>query len=90
MEHTEALARQAMDLAETNGEKFHIMVSQCFMAYVRHQRGAAQEAWELLSQAEDLQKEFQPQWSYLYSLRGFHFCDLILDREGYSGGTHQG
>ena len=30
-------------------------------------------------EAEAIQKERQPQYPLLYSLRGYHYCDLLLD-----------
>jgi tetratricopeptide (TPR) repeat protein len=83
LERAEALARQTLDLAESSGEKYKILVSQCFLAYALHQMGAQQEAGELFRQAEALQKESQPREPYLYSFRGFQFCDLLLDQGLY-------
>jgi tetratricopeptide (TPR) repeat protein len=39
---------------------------------------ALSEARQLFEQAEALQRQNQPQYELLYSLRGFQYCDLIL------------
>jgi tetratricopeptide (TPR) repeat protein len=79
----EAIAHQGLSLAKRSGEKVEIMDSQCALAFVRHQRGAEQEAGALFRQAEAMQKELQPQNPYLYSFRGYQFCDLLLDQGEY-------
>jgi tetratricopeptide (TPR) repeat protein len=84
LERGDALARQAMDLDQRCGDKGQILYSKCSLAYVRHQQGAVQEAEELFRQAELLGTEIAPEKLYLYSRRGFRFCDLLLDQ-----GCHQ-
>ncbi|MCP4426855.1 MAG: hypothetical protein GY803_20395, partial [Chloroflexi bacterium] len=37
-----------------------------------------EEAEALFREAEEMQKEEQPDYPYLYSLQGFHYCDLLL------------
>ena len=43
-----------------------------------HQSGRRDEAGELFAEAERMQKERQPEFDLLYSLRGFHYCDWLL------------
>ena len=38
----------------------------------------------LFLEAELLQQKWQPKFKYLYSLRGFLFCDLLLKQEKYT------
>jgi len=81
LEQAEALARQALGLAERSAEeKVEKINSQTCIANVRHQRGAGPEAKGIFRHAEALQKELPPNEPYLYSVRGFWFCDLLLDQ----------
>ena len=46
------------------------------------QRGVY-EALRLFAEAEAMQKEEQPEYPFLYSLRGFQYCDLLLTHGKY-------
>jgi tetratricopeptide (TPR) repeat protein len=50
---------------------------------VMHAFGAMQQAETLFVSAEQMQKSIQPEYSYLYSLQGFHFCDFLLEKGEY-------
>ena len=43
-----------------------------------HQSGQRAEAGSLFAEAERMQKERQPEFDLLYSLRGFQYCDWLL------------
>ncbi len=81
LDRAEALALQALEMGSS--DKTDIIDTKSCLAYVRHLRGANQEAGELFRQAEALQKKLQSAEPYLYSLRGFWFCDLLLDQRQY-------
>jgi len=48
-----------------------------------HQSGRLEEAEVLFREAEAMQRERQPEYSFLYSLLGYRFCDLLLGRAAY-------
>ena len=73
-------ANQALDLAQRSEDLFQRMVRTANVAAVLHQLGRPAEAEALFRQAEELQKQRQPESPLLYSLRGFRYCDLLLDR----------
>jgi tetratricopeptide (TPR) repeat protein len=48
------------------------------LADALHQHGERARAQALFEEAEAIQAEFQPQSPRLYSVRGYHYCDLLL------------
>ena len=83
LEQSEDLANRSITLADLSGGEEEIIGSRCYLAYSLHHRGASDKAEELFRQAEAIQKEWEPKEPYLYSYRGFRFCDLLLDLGGY-------
>ncbi len=83
LEQSEGLAHRSIALADLGGGEEEIIGSRCYLAYSLHQRGASQKAEELYRQAEAIQKDWEPEEPYLYSYRGFRFCELLLDQGGY-------
>ena len=55
------------------------MGSRTILADALHQAGERARAEELFQEAERLQAERQPEYPRLYSLRGYRYCDLLLD-----------
>jgi tetratricopeptide (TPR) repeat protein len=53
------------------------------LADALHQSGKLKDAEELFLEAESIQKDHQPGFLYLYSLRGFQFCELLLTKDQY-------
>ena len=76
-------AQQGVGLADRSGDAGHRMLTRTGTADVLHQVGHSQEAETLFRQAEAMQKEAQPQFPFLYSLRGFQYCDLLLGQGEY-------
>jgi tetratricopeptide (TPR) repeat protein len=76
-------ARQGVDYADRSGDGFQKYARRTDLADGLHQAGQAGEAEELFREAEAMQKEEQPEYPFLYSLRGFKFCDLLLSRGRY-------
>lgn len=56
------------------------MISRTTHADALHQAGDFAAALALFQEAEQLQQEDQPEYSRLYSQRGFLFCDLLLEQ----------
>lgn len=73
-----AAARQAVDLADKSEDLFQRMARRTTLADALHQAGSVDDVGALFEVAEALQKEWQPQYSLLFSLRGFQYCDLLL------------
>lgn len=72
-------ARQGVKLADRSEGQFQRIVNRTMLANALRQAGEEKEALALFEQAELLQKEFQPDMPFLYSLRGFQYRDLLLD-----------
>jgi ATP/maltotriose-dependent transcriptional regulator MalT len=73
-------AQQSVELADKSGDAVQRMLLRTTLADVLHQRGRPAEAAALFEEAERLQKERQPAYPRLYSLRGFQYCDLLLEQ----------
>ncbi len=75
------VARQSVTHADRSGDDFWKEASRATLADALHQSGQLQEAEKWFREAEEMQKQRQPGYKYLYSLRGFQFCDLLLGKE---------
>jgi tetratricopeptide (TPR) repeat protein len=72
--------RQSVDFADKSGDDFQREVMRTSLADALHQAGKPWEAEKLFRETEAMQQQRQPEYRYLYSLRGFQFCDLLLSR----------
>ncbi len=73
-------ARQSVELADRSGDAFLRMVNRTKVADAQHQAGSLIEAQATLDEAEEIQKQRQPELPLLYSLGGFQYCDLLLSQ----------
>ena len=73
-----ASARQSVDFADRSGDDFMKEGMRTALADALHQAGELAEAQKFFREAEAMQQQRQPAYAYLYSLRGFRFCDLLL------------
>jgi tetratricopeptide (TPR) repeat protein len=73
-------ARQTVELADKSRDAFRRMANRTTLANALHQAGEVKEATDLFLKAEVMQKERQSQYSLLYSVGGFRYCDLLLGR----------
>ncbi len=73
-------AGKSVDLADKSGDAFQRMARRTALAAARHALGLREEAAKLFEEAELMQKEMQRAYPLLYSLRGFQYCDLLLDQ----------
>ncbi len=71
-------ARQSVEFADRSGDEFQPYDTRGILAEALYQSGAFSDAHKVLLEAEKLQKKDTPQYPYLYSTRGFRFCDLLL------------
>jgi len=73
-------ARQAVDFADRSGDSLQRMSKRAALADALHQSARFAEAMPLFAEAEQIQAESQPTYSILYSVRGYRYCDLLLDQ----------
>ena len=85
-----AAARQSVEFADRSRDRFEMYSDRTTLADALHQAGEPwqptpgpflegnSEAERLFREAEQMQQEKQPEFLYLYSVRGFQFCDLLL------------
>ncbi len=78
-----AYARQSVELTDRSGDSFERMGSRSRLANALHQAGRLSEAEAAFREAEELQKERQPQFPLLYLFQGFLYCDLLLSQGKY-------
>jgi tetratricopeptide (TPR) repeat protein len=78
-----AYARQSVDLADRSGDAFERLKQRGKLATALHQAGRLPEAEAAFREAEEMQKEEQPQFPLLYSLGSFLYCDLLLGQGEY-------
>lgn len=71
-------ARQSVELANRSRDRRWRFVCRATLADALHQSGECDAADKLFREAEELQKEGQPEYKFLYSLRGYRYCDLLL------------
>jgi len=83
IEEAVAVARQSVDYANRSGDRFQRLGKRTALADALHQSGNRAEAARLFAEAESIQKEDQPDYPVLYSLRGYLYCDLLL-AQGYN------
>jgi tetratricopeptide (TPR) repeat protein len=76
-------ARQSINFADRSGDDSQSCDKRTTLADALHQAGELQETENLLRKAEAMQKKSALNRPYLYSLRGFRFCDLLLSQGQY-------
>jgi hypothetical protein len=72
-----------VEFGDKSGDEFQHESKRTTLADALHQSGAEDEAYELFIQAEQMQKARTPEDRFLFSLRGYQFCDLLLSRGEY-------
>ena len=78
------VARQGVTHADRHGDDFQREARRTTLADALHQSGQIKEAEKWFREAEEMQKQRQPEFPFLYSVQGFQFCDLLLEQ-----GRHQ-
>ena len=76
----ESTAREGVRLADDSGDAFWRHATRTTLATVLHTLGRRDEAATQFEEAERMQEELEPAYPRLYSLRGFRYCDLLLDQ----------
>jgi len=93
-EVTEAVrdAKQSMTYADRSGDASLRTIMHATHANALHQAGRRAEAKTRFCETETMQAEDQPDYPLLYSVRGFHYCDLLLtapERAAWQKGQRQ-
>ena len=87
VEQAVASAEESVALADRSGGWDVRMINRTTRADALHQAGRRDESAVAFQEAEALQAEQQPQFPRLYSVRGYRYCDLLLGRQPWGGGT---
>ena len=70
------LAQQSVVLANKSGEFFRVASTKAAQADVLHQLGRLVEAENAFREAEATQQMNSQEGPFLYSVRGFRYCEL--------------
>jgi tetratricopeptide (TPR) repeat protein len=70
--------RRAVAHADRSGDGFQKETRRADLANTLHQAGRRDEAAALFQKTEELQNKDEPDVRFLYSLRGYRYCDLLL------------
>jgi len=73
-----AYAQQAVEYADLSGDAFWKEASRTTLADALLQSGELEAARHWFAEAEAMQRERQPEYRFLYSVRGFLYCELLL------------
>lgn len=76
-------AKQSVELADRSGNALMKMAYRTNLADALQQVGSFDKAEHLFKEAEEMQKKIQPYFPFLYALRGFRYCDMLLGRWKY-------
>jgi tetratricopeptide (TPR) repeat protein len=76
----QAYAMQSVKLADHSQDASICMDNRAILADALHQAGHQAQAEAAFREAEELQKEWRPAYPWLYSLRGFQYCELLLSQ----------
>jgi tetratricopeptide (TPR) repeat protein len=72
--------RQSVKYADDSRDAFWKMAARATAADALLAAGEREAAEVLFREAEEMQKERQPEYPILYSLQGFQYCDLLLEK----------
>jgi tetratricopeptide (TPR) repeat protein len=73
-----AAARQSVELADRSGDAGQATMRRATLADALYQAGQTAEAITCYQEAERLQRAWKPDAQFLYSFRGFQYCELLL------------
>ncbi|UCH96305.1 MAG: toll/interleukin-1 receptor domain-containing protein [Candidatus Aminicenantes bacterium] len=74
-------ARQSVAHADLSGDWEVQIPFRTTLADALHQSGQLKDAEKWFREAEEMQKQRQPEYKYLYSFQGSRYCDLLLRKE---------
>jgi tetratricopeptide (TPR) repeat protein len=70
--------QKCVEYADRSGDVFERSNDRTTHANALHQAGRVDEAKRFFEEAEEMQRKNQPEYSYLYSIWGYRYCDLLL------------
>ena len=73
-----AAGEESVELADRSGDAGIRMINRTVLANALQQAGLWEQSAASFRDAEAMQLELQPQYQWLYSLRGYQYCDLLL------------
>lgn len=76
-------AKKSVELADKSNDASEQITTRTILADALHQAGSISEAENHFRKSEEMQKKMQPLHPIHYSLRGFHYCDLLLNQRKY-------
>ncbi len=79
-----AYAEQSVQLADRSGDADLQRAFRTSLADALHQAGRLAESEAAFHKADEMQKKRQPEFSLLYSLQGYRYCDLLLSQGDYA------
>jgi tetratricopeptide (TPR) repeat protein len=77
------LARKSVYFADRSDNVYQKMDKRTLLADTLHQSGKIFESYSMFIEAENIQKEINPDYPLLHSFRGFRFCELLLSQARY-------
>jgi tetratricopeptide (TPR) repeat protein len=75
-----AAGKESVELADRSGDVVMRMINRATLADALHQAGRWEKSAAACREAEAMQAELQPEYPRLYSIRGSHYCDVLLGR----------
>lgn len=73
-----ASAARSVEHADESGDSARMIFGRTIHANALHAAGRREEAEDLFAEAVRRQREWQPDYPLLYSLQGYHYCDLLI------------
>ena len=77
-------AKKCVETANKSGDIFQRTNRMAMLAYINYQTGRMEKAKKLFREAENLQLQWQPGYKYMYSIRGFRYCEFLLGKQEYT------
>jgi hypothetical protein len=81
----EKFGEQSVTLADRSGDELKMKDLCSVQATSLHQAGKNDNAEKLFIDAETMQKKLLTRHTYLHSVPGFYYCDLLLSKRKYQG-----
>jgi tetratricopeptide (TPR) repeat protein len=82
-----SVGRAAVELADRSGNGFQSIITRTALAEALLAAGKNDEAMRLMADAELLQKKRQPKFPLLYSVQGYRYCELLLDKADFAAAS---
>jgi len=76
--------KEAVVYADKSEDELNSIASRAALADALYRTNKMSAAKNMFIEAELMQQSWQPKFQYLYSLRGFLFCEFLLEQGNYS------